>query len=238
MSKENNKPVSRKRKSMKFSYKYDLRYLLGFYVDQAARADQLRGEAEEKAAKAEERAAKVPKLEKEVETGKKLIQALINESDAKIQAEKKTVEMLQNVCKRLASRIPKELSKASMFTQTEAAKVVERGVQTAFPKTTISTQTVVRAPPAALSAAGVSSLQIRSIFSSSENANPLIQIPPVQRMNDKEFCEALKTLPNEVQTKLYLDAMSFATQILQGKEIPPQPFIMQQLIESWLHFGK
>uniref|UniRef100_A0A914PCP0 Uncharacterized protein n=1 Tax=Panagrolaimus davidi TaxID=227884 RepID=A0A914PCP0_9BILA len=125
MSKENNKPVSRKRKPMEFSYKCDLRYLLGYSVDREARAHQLLDEAEE-------RAAKVPKLEKEVDTGKELIQALLkenqkmeqeknekeeiykkwvktfaDESNAKIENEKKKVEMLKNVCKGLASRIPK-----------------------------------------------------------------------------------------------------------------------------------
>uniref|UniRef100_A0A914PSW7 Uncharacterized protein n=1 Tax=Panagrolaimus davidi TaxID=227884 RepID=A0A914PSW7_9BILA len=227
MSKENNKAVSRKRKPMEFSYKCDLRYHLGCYVDREARAHQLRREAEE-------RAAKVPKLEEEVKTGKELIQALgkanqkmeqekkekeeiykkwvktfTDESSAKLEAEKKKVEMLKNVCKRLASRIPKESSKTDSITQTEAATVVECGVQTAFPRTTISTQTSARASPAASFAVGVG-----------------VSCPP------------LKTLPNEVQTKLYLDAMSFATQILQGKEIPPQTWIMHQLIQSWLHFGK
>uniref|UniRef100_A0AC35FCT9 Uncharacterized protein n=1 Tax=Panagrolaimus sp. PS1159 TaxID=55785 RepID=A0AC35FCT9_9BILA len=107
--------------------------------------------------------------------------------------------------------------------------LIEAEKKKAFPQTTVSTQTAVVVQQ---------ELEIRSIFSSSENANPLIQNPPVQRINDKELGEALKTLPNEVQNQLHMEARSFATQIRQGKKIPAQLWIMNQLIEYWLNYGK
>uniref|UniRef100_A0A914QDG8 Uncharacterized protein n=1 Tax=Panagrolaimus davidi TaxID=227884 RepID=A0A914QDG8_9BILA len=208
MLRANNKPVIRK--PMRFQYKKDLRNHLGETVDQLRRAEQRLKEAEKKA-------KAIRELKNEVLAQRMFIRAL----------GKQNLNIQQHYANELGRRIPKDVSKIDRFTQTaEAATIVECGVQTAFPQTTISTQTAVVAEQA---------LEIMPIFSSSEN---VFQNPPFRRMNDEELGEALKRFPNEVQTKLHLDAMSFATQMLQGKKIPAQLWIMEQLIKHWQNYGK
>uniref|UniRef100_A0AC34FT11 Uncharacterized protein n=1 Tax=Panagrolaimus sp. ES5 TaxID=591445 RepID=A0AC34FT11_9BILA len=262
-NKKDDKLCPRKRGPSNFLDKDSLRLELGRAIDKCAREEQRRKAADEKAAtvpslekKLVEASAIIQTLiegtalmqktfdaekKEKDEIYKKWVQTYTDECDAKIakiEAEKaaalKNLEVLKNCCKGLAAKLKNKSITKTALIQTDAIVGIQKPPISA---TTISTQT-----PADTVAVGGGGKRRRlqennnleSESNLSENLDPINLPNFLQGINLESVGKALKNLPNYIQTNIYLNAFKCAEAIVSGKEIGPQHWVMNILIQSWV----